>query len=417
MSKVLRKIIDGRVFGIGKNIAGIFKKAVIIPAATFYGRILFVLGSLFYNSPERSLEIIGITGSSGKSTTLKMALKIFEDQSIPVAGLNSSKIEVILKDGSWTRDLGGKPVGQLALQKFLRKAANLGIRYVMIELSPKDIVKNRFAGLMFKCAVLTNINRSHAVNERSFTGDLKAHVKFFRKCAGTHIINLDDHYYSDFMNIPCGKRITYGMTGGMVNQESLNLKLNLAGDFNIHNALAAVAIANACGIDEEKAASSAANIKTIPGRMEFLDYGQSFKIVIDYARTPDSLEAAYRALKSYGRKMIGVIGASGGKERWKRPVLGCIANAYCDEIILTSEDPRGEDPLLIIEDIKAGIPRDNVHLVADRGDAIKKAILMAKRGDIVVITGKGDETKMAVSGLRTIPWSDKETAAKLLIES
>ena len=224
----------------------------------------------------------------------------------------------------------------------------------------------------------------------------------------------------------------------MANRQSpiANLNLNLTGEFNEFNALAALAVAQAYGLDMDKAVESLNSIKSVPGRMEILESKKGFKVVIDYAHTPDSLELVYQTLReqianrksqietdnkqfAISHKLICVLGAAGGgRDKWKRPEFGKIAEQYCDEIILTDEDPYDENPEEIIKQIAFGFqtPDSKLQKILDRKEAIKAALSLATAGDTVVITGKGSETSMAVAGGKKIQWSDKEIVMSLLTE-
>ena len=177
------------------------------------------------------------------------------------------------------------------------------------------------------------------------------------------------------------------------------------------------------GIDAEKSGKILENIESLPGRMELIDWSQNFKVIVDYAHTPDSMEAVYGSLKpklSAGAKLICVFGATGGgRDKWKRPEYGKIAERYCDEIILANEDPYDENPISILEQIEIGFSqaesvKSKVHKVLDRKEAIKKGISLAKEGDIVIITGKWSETTMMVAGGKKISFDDRIEAREAL---
>ena len=194
---------------------------------------------------------------------------------------------------------------------------------------------------------------------------------------------------------------------------------SLSGDFNKYNILAAAVTAKEFGIDKEIIRKAIDKIKTISGRMEYIDAGQSFKVVIDYAHTPDSLEQVYKTLKNQvedGGKMICVLGAAGGgRDKWKRPEFGKISSKYCDKIILTNEDPYDEDPDKIIEEINSGISNGKQYeKIIDRKEAIREALKSAYKGDVVIITGKGSELSMALGSGKKISWSDRKIVFEFL---
>jgi UDP-N-acetylmuramoyl-L-alanyl-D-glutamate--2,6-diaminopimelate ligase len=199
---------------------------------------------------------------------------------------------------------------------------------------------------------------------------------------------------------------------GEVNLENTKLKLKVPGEFNIYNALAAISVAISQGIDKDFAIKVLEEFKGVPGRMEEV-ISKPFKVIVDYAFTPNALEKVYQTLtQSLGhsttRSLICVLGAcGGGRDKWKRPVLGEIAAKYCDEVIVTNEDPYDEDPLQIIEEVASGT-RGKARKILDRREAIREALKLAKEGDIVVITGKGCEPSICVKGGKKIPWDDRK---------
>ncbi|MDO8676529.1 MAG: Mur ligase family protein, partial [Candidatus Azambacteria bacterium] len=332
-----------------------------------------------------------------------------------------------IKDKTWPNTLKMTLPGRLKLQKFLYQAKKAGCRYVVLEATSEGIVQHRLAGIKIDCAVYTNLHREHLESHGSFDNYMIAKQKLFLKTRGIHVLNIDDPYFEKFANFPAKQKITYGWNWGMITplKESVsNLNLQIIGDFNSHNALAALSVANVYNLDLGKAVDSLNAIELIPGRMEVIDSAQGFKVVIDYAHTPDSLELVYKTLKPHAQKLICVLGAAGGgRDKWKRPEFGKIAAKYCDEVILTNEDPYDENPDEILEQIALGFSllatsnqqsATSPRKILDRKEAIRAALTSALAGDIVVITGKGSEISMAIAGGRKIPWSDKDIVKELL---
>ena len=264
---------------------------------------------------------------------------------------------------------------------------------------------------------MTNIYKEHIENHGSFENYVRAKERLFKKTKLTHILNEDEPLLERFKKFKSNKKILYGWH----DWEKLGLSTELKGDFNKYNILAAVAVAENYGINLDVTKKALAKIHSISGRMEYIEVGQSFKVVVDYAHTPDSLEMVYDTLKRglpLGGKLICVLGAAGGgRDKWKRPEFGRIAAKYCDEIILTDEDSYDENPAEIISEIESGIKNyepKGLHKILDRREAIKKALTLAKENDAIITTGKGSETSMAVAGGKKIPWSDKKTVEELL---
>ena len=389
-------------------------------AQPIYHWCLSMLGAVIYRFPSRSMKVIAVTGTKGKSTTVYMVSKIFEEQGESVAAIGSLGFKI--KDHVWPNTLKMTLPGRLKLQKFLYRAKKAGCKYVVLEATSEGIAQNRLAGINVDCAVFTNLHREHLESHGSFEGYLSAKQKLFEKTKGRQILNIDDPHFEKFANYQARTKITFGREWGMISLANLrtereDLNLKLLGDFNEYNALAALSVAYAYNFDMDKAVASLNSIESIPGRMEVVRSKNGFDVIVDYAHTPDSLEAVYKNLKSRAKKLICVLGAAGGgRDKWKRPEFGKIAAGYCDKMILTNEDPFDENPEEILNQIEKGIPGLGTphEKILDRKEAIKQALTSAESGDIVVITGKGSETSIAVAGGKKIPWSDREVVEGLL---
>ena len=305
--------------------------------------------------------------------------------------------------------------GRFAIQSFIAKAVKAGCQFVVLEVSSQGVLQNRHRFINFDAAVFTKLAPEHIEAHGSFEDYKKCKLKFFEYVKNNHIINKDDKYFREFYNVQAKNKTIYSA------RDYKNLKL--WGDFNLANAAAAVKTAEIYGIKPDLAVKSLENIESLPGRMELIGGSQNFKVVVDYAHTPDSMEAVYGSLKpklAENSKLICVFGATGGgRDKWKRPEYGKIAEIYCDEIILTNEDPYEENPVSILEQIETGFSqvesvKSKVHKVLDRKEAIKKGISLAQEGDIVIITGKGSESTMMVAGGKKIHFDDRETAREEL---
>ena len=257
------------------------------------------------------------------------------------------------------------------------------------------------------------MSREHIERHGSFTKYREAKGKLFRACKNIHIINRDDENAEYFWSFPAKKKISYRY------DPSLNLKL--PGKFNNYNASAAIEVGLSQGIDLEICKRAVEKIESIPGRMEIV-IKEPFKVVVDYAHTPDALEKVYKTLVGHtmsnghrmSNRLICVLGsAGGGRDKWKRPELGRIVAQYCDKIILTNEDPYDEDPEEILDQIEKGIGQSTERSM-DRREAIGKALGLAKSGDTVIITGKGSETWMCLAKGKKIPWDDRQIIKDML---
>lgn len=444
MEKLLsfgRKIIPRRLFKAGQPV---YHWGLAWAGALIYGlpsrsmNPVRSLARVFGASPKDlgeatsyGMKIIGVTGTKGKSTTVFLIAKIFEEAGLPVAVIGSLGYKI--KEKEWPNNLKMTMPGRFKIQQFLYRAKKAGCKFVVLEVTSEGIKQKRHSGIKFDSAVLTNIYKEHIENHGSFENYVRAKEQLFKKTKHTHILNEDEPLLERFKKFKSNKKILYGWH----DWEKLGLSTELKGDFNKYNILAAVAVAQNYGVGLDVIKRALSKVSSISGRMEFIDAefkslkfkglrSLKFKVVVDYAHTPDSLEMVYKTLKqeagimNHGGRLICVLGAAGGgRDKWKRPEFGRIAAKYCDEIILTNEDPYDENPEEILEQIFSGISQVSslkfkVSRILDRKEAVKKALTLAEEGDTVVITGKGSETSMAVAGGKKIPWSDKEVILKIL---
>ncbi len=399
-----------------------------------YHTVLAYAGALWYGFPSRSLKVIGVTGTKGKSTTTYLVAKLLEGAGHPVAAIGSLGYKI--KDKEWPNTLKMTMPGRFKIQKFLAEARKAGCTHAVLEVTSQGIQQKRHLGIHFDCAVFTNLHKEHIEAHGSFEHYLAAKQELFRRTANMHVINADDPYTERFGNFPARCKIFYGSMLGDMRAEKIvaggetssfevygtPFTLRFGGLFNVFNALAALSVGALYGADLPAMRPTLEGISRIPGRMEFIQK-EPFGVVVDYAHTPDSLEAVYVALKPTegSGRLICVLGAcGGGRDRWKRPEFGRIAAEQCDHIILTNEDPYDENPEHILDDIEKGLERKaqagNVVRVLDRRAAIREALTYAQKGDTVVITGKGSETSMALAHGKKIPWSDADVVRALLQE-
>ncbi|MFC1613590.1 Mur ligase family protein [Patescibacteria group bacterium] len=397
-------------------------------------------------------------------------------------------------DREWLNDKKMTMLGRFQLQKLLSDMVKAGCKYAVIETSSEGIKQFRHKGINYDYLVFTNLTPEHIESHGSFEKykqaklDLFKHLqrskhklfnrkKFigFRMSSLIHadsdadlrgnsdyvskviIINGDDKYAKEFLNFKVDKKIVYGVSGGAkgvataisvtaknihldnkgseFSVRNINYKLNLIGLFNVYNSLPAIAIGEHEKISSEHIKSSLEKIKVIPGRMEFIDEGQSFKVLVDYAPEPESMRKLYETVKMFNdmslqssgetksgvKKIIHVLGScGGGRDKARRSVLGKISAENADVVIVTNEDPYDDDPIGIINEIAngalvAGADEKSVFKILDRKDAIKKAISLAGKNDLVLITGKGAEQAMCVANGKKIKWDDREVVREILI--
>ncbi|MBU4082385.1 UDP-N-acetylmuramoyl-L-alanyl-D-glutamate--2,6-diaminopimelate ligase [Patescibacteria group bacterium] len=397
-----------------------------------YHFLLSFLGAVFYGFPSRKLKIIGVTGTNGKSTTVFLINQILEKAGYKTA--SSSSIYFTTNGDIELNNLKMTMPGRFKIHKFLRRAVEAGCQYAVLEITSEGIKQHRHRFIGFDTAVFTNLTPEHIESHGGFENYKKAKGKLFQslKPNGKSIVNLDDPNSHYFLRFAAKEKWGYTLQQGaapvagaapVVKGEKIEIKksyssffinnslfiIHLLGKFNISNALAAIAVGTAEGISLEKMKLALGEIKGIPGRLEIVTK-ELFTVIVDYAHTPDALEKVYQtARKMSDGKLIGVLGsAGGGRDKWKRPEMGKIAEKYLDMIIITNEDPYDEDPSQIISEIVEGIKNKEVKKIIDRREAIRYALKIAEKDDVVIITGKGCELWMCVEGNKKIPWDDRK---------
>jgi len=382
----------------------LIKKFVPKFLLNIYHYCLALIGAFFYGFPSKKLIVIGVTGTSGKSTVVELSSLILEEAGFRVASLSSIKFKIRNKEKE--NKLKMTMPGRMKIQKFLKQAVEANCKYAILEVTSEGIKQFRHKFVDFNMAVFTNLSPEHIESHGSFEKYKGAKLQLFKSTPEVHIINIDDKNSDYFWKISAKEKISYSLKE---RAKLLPEKLNLFGEFNLYNALAATKIAISQGVSLDVCKKALEKANGIPGRMEIL-IKEPFTVIVDYAHTPESLEQVYKALK--GKRLICVLGScGGGRDKWKRPVLGKIADQYCDQKIITNEDPYNEDPMEIINQV---VGDTSAEKILDRKEAIKKAIQLARPNDIVIITGKGSEPWMCVKNNKKIPWSDKQIALDFL---
>lgn len=396
------------------------------------------MAAAFYGYPAKKLKLIGFTGTNGKTTTTYMLRAIAEYCGISAgvigtAGsyLNGQKLDIKIAT-STTPD-------PIELQYILKKLAEGGAQWVIMEVTAHALDLRKVDGLLFDAAVFTNLTQDHL----DYFGDMEhyylAKAAFFTKeRAKGAVINVDDPYglrLSQETELPvlaCGMgensafiaseityyadRSAYTLAYG---KDRLEVLVPSPGAFNVYNSLCVLGAALLCGVERSRAVEGLKSFRSVPGRFETPDMaGRDFSVVIDYAHTPDGLENILKAVYGYKKgRLLCVFGCGGNRDPLKRPIMGEIATRLCDYTVLTSDNPRFEEPEAIIDQIEAGVPpeRREYSRNADRTQAIRAALEMAREGDVIVIAGKGDEDYQEIKGVKH-HFSDREAVEKLLKE-
>lgn len=374
--------------------------------------------------PARYLKVIGVTGTDGKTTTCHLIYSILKQAQYPVALVSSVAAFI----GEKEIDTGFHVTTPDAkfLQPLLARFINEGVKYLVLETTSHGLDQHRVLGCNFFIGVLTNVTHEHLDYHRTFKNYLATKAKLFRKVK-IAVLNHDDKHFNYLKRVSKrAKIVTYGIDKRAdFTLDKFKFKTKLPGKYNLYNCLAAIATASSLGIEEKVIREAILSFEPVQGRMEEIKEGQKFRVIIDFAHTPNGLEKVLTTLKDQkGKsKLIVVFGCAGLRDVQKRPMMGEIATTLADLMILTAEDPRTEDVNEIIEQIargcrKAGGVEDKTFFrVPDRQEAIDFAIQkLTKKDDIVVICGKGHEKSMCF-GKTEVPWSDQKAVRKALKKS
>ncbi|MBM7855934.1 UDP-N-acetylmuramoyl-L-alanyl-D-glutamate--2,6-diaminopimelate ligase [Desulfohalotomaculum tongense] len=396
---------------------------------------LALVADKYYNHPSQKLTITGVTGTNGKTTTTHLVAAIYK-----AAGNKTGLV------GTIQNLIGGKELPasnttpeSLDLQQLFDSMVKSGVTHAAMEVSSHALALNRTTGVDFDAAVFTNLSQDHLDFHSDMDDYAAAKAKLFA-AAPLSIINADDSRAKEMIEASSGTVVTYGLhqpsdvsardvqitargvsfiTTGKYGEHRLNLKLT--GEFNVYNALAAFTLGMAQGFAGETVKSALENVTGVAGRFEPVDCGQPFAVVVDYAHTPDGLENILKTARQItNNRLITVFGCGGDRDRSKRPVMGEIGTRYSDLAVITSDNPRTEDPGKIIDDILVGVKKiaGNKHkhkVIPERRDAIAYAIKEAAAGDVVVIAGKGHETYQII-GTTKYHFDDRAVAAAVLKE-
>lgn len=393
---------------------------------------LSVAASNYYNHPEQSLKLIGITGTNGKTTSTFMIKSILE-----AAGF---KVGVI---GTIANFIGDKKMPaqrttpeSLELFKLLRDMVDSGVDYCVMEVSSHSLVLNRVYGLEFSQGIFTNLTRDHLDFHETFENYYNAKLMLF-KSSKNSIINTDDEYGKKMLVDISENKITYSIDGDS-NTAAENVQLhsrgaefilnfhgnkekvsiNLPGKYNVYNALGSAAACLCQGISLDKVKEGLEKMYAVPGRCEIVtkDYNLGFDIIVDYAHTPDGLENILKTAREFTKgRLISIFGCGGDRDKTKRPIMGNIGSELSDLVIITSDNPRSENPMDIINEIAGGIKLNNYIIVENRREAIKKAIETAVKDDVIVLAGKGHEDYQIIKD-KKIHFDEREVVAEIIKE-
>lgn len=376
-----------------------------------YHLLVAVLANIIFDFPGKKLKVIGVTGTDGKTTTVYLIYHILNFSGFSASMVSS--IAATIKDKEYDTGFHVTTPSPLALQKFLREAKKQGTDYFVLEVTSHALDQNRVWGIPFMIGVVTNITSEHLDYHKTYEEYLKTKKRLLR-IAQTAVVNRDDQSYAYLSDLEKEKGSKNWVPYGIY-KNSINLT-NLPGDFNKYNASAAIEVCKLLGIEESKIAKAIKSFELPLGRLDYI-YSKEFKVMIDFAHTPN----AFLKLLSFLRplvqgRIIHVFGSAGERDKSKRPVMGKIASDFANIIVLTAEDPRRESVDKIIAGIESGIKNPVVQIlkIPDRKKAISRAIEIAKLGDLVLLTGKAHEKSMNY-GHGEEPWDEYEEVQKSLV--
>lgn len=398
---------------------------------------LALLADRFYGSPSRRLSLIGVTGTNGKTTTTHLVEALYRYHGVKTGLIGTIRYRI----GDEAHPALATTPEAGDLQKILAQMRQCGVTRVAMEVSSHALEQHRVTGCRFAVAVLTNITSEHLDFHRTFEAYLEAKTKLFAAldCTGVAVLNADDPHCAAVSRRCTAQKITYGITTAVADLRAEGISfdrrgvsfrvtgafgtvpftLPIPGLFTVYNALAAAAVGLVEGYSLTEISAALAGVRGVPGRFEPVNAGQDFQVVVDYAHTPDGLENVLRVGRQItAGRIITVFGCGGERDRSKRAPMGEAAMRYSDLAIVTNDNPRGEDPERIFREIMPGLQGPagcggEYRIIPDRRAAIAAALQAARRGDLVLIAGKGHEDQQVLKD-RVIPFSDRRVVQELL---
>ncbi len=406
----------------------------ILPPQLFlaYHASLAFLAAVRYGFPSRKINIVAITGTKGKSSTAEYLNAILEKAGYRTA--LSSTIRFKIADKNMPNKYKMTMPGRFFMQHFISQAVKDKCDWVILEMTSEGVKNFRHKFIELNALLFTNISPEHIESHGSFENYLAAKLKIgkalerSKKSPKILVANADSEHADKFLKLQVDYSIPVSIkqaspikelpNGIEFDFEGQRIALKQKGKFSVQNALLAASFAKVIGVDSKTIKIALEEIRLLPGRMEYIEEGQDFKVVVDYAHTPDSLEKLYSEAFKDSRKICVLGNTGGGRDTWKRPVMAQIASKYCERVILTDEDPYDEDPMKILKDMERGADPRKTRIVLDRKEAIKQAVKMAISGlgDTVLITGKGTDPYIMRANGKKEPWSDALVAHEVLRE-
>lgn len=395
---------------------------------------LGLVSSAFYNNPSSKLKLVGVTGTNGKTTTVTLLYNLFKKLGFKVGLLSTVRNYI----DEQSIDATHTTPDAVQTNYLMHQMIEQGCEYCFMEVSSHAIDQNRISGLDFSGALFTNITHDHLDYHKTFAEYIKAKKKFFDdlKPESFALINSDDKNGSIMVQNTKAKIQKYAVRsvadfkakiienhfeGSLLQIDHTDVWTYFVGRFNAYNILAAYSIAIMLGFDKQEILTALSELKPVEGRFETFRSQNGITAIVDYAHTPDALLNVLNAInqiRNDDQELIAVVGAGGDRDKSKRPEMAKIASENSNKVILTSDNPRSEDPNAILDDMKAGISIENgkkVLSIADRKEGIRTACLFAKQGDIILVAGKGHETYQEIKGVKH-HFDDREVIEQIFNE-
>lgn len=410
----------------------------IIPAqfVLFFHYLTAWAGALRYGFPSRKMAVVGVTGTKGKTSTANFIWACLSAGGIKTGIISTANIRIGTAERLNAYHM--TMPGRFTIQKIMSEMARAGCRYCVVETTSEGIKQYRHSGIFYNIAVFTNLSPEHLESHGgSFKEYKRTKGKLFASVK-TIIANADDAHAGFFLSFPARQKISFGVLNGAdvraveiretargvdFSVQGKTFHIGVLGRFNVYNALPAIIISRGAGVNDAAIAQGLSALRVIPGRMEIIDEGQKFLAIVDYAHEKVSMTAALgtaRTIATSGAKVIVLLGAEGGgRDKAKRPQMGEIAAKIADYVVVSNVDPYNDEPKQILEDIAVSTERfgkkrrEDLFVIEDRRDGIKKALSLAHDGDVVLITGKGAEQSMIIGDAR-IPWDDRRVVREEL---
>ena len=393
---------------------------------------LAVMASNFYHQPSRDLKLIGITGTNGKTTIASLLYELFTAAGFSVGLLSTIKVMI----GQQQLESTHTTADSITINKHLRAMCDQGVEYCFMEVSSHGIAQSRTKGLVFHAGVFTNLTHDHLDYHKSFAAYRDVKKQFFDHLSpkAFALTNSDDKNGAVMVQNTKAKIYSYALksyadytaqqlehhwSGQLLKVQGHELWTKLIGSFNAYNILAIYAVAELLGMDELELLQGISALESVSGRFEYMVSASDITAIVDYAHTPDALENILNTIaeiRTKNEQLITVVGCGGDRDKEKRPMMGALAASKSDIAIFTNDNPRSEDPQLILEAMEAGVSAEHsrkVLVIPDRQQAIKTAVQMARANDIILVAGKGHETYQERDGVRH-PFDDYQILSDYL---